>query len=104
MNIENNMLSVANIFDSNQSNTVSETKGEKIKDVAANFASIFINEILQSSRKANFSKNSLFDSDQIGMSQKLYYQQISNTIAHEPNFGVTKMIEKELESGNKHNE
>lgn len=102
MDLGNDVSGLSNIFNVNTESAESMKDGDK-KDaaVAANFASIFVNEMLQSSRKDGLSdgEGSFFDSEQSDMSKKMYYQQMSQAITHENGFGITQMIQQAIASG-----
>lgn len=101
MDIKSSMTPMTDIFDTVSLNNLPKSKDAKIKAVSSEFASIFLNEMLQTARKAKLGGNNLFDSSETKMSQKLYYQQLSSSIANDDSFGVTKLIENELKSEEK---
>lgn len=97
MDFGNGVAQLPSIFDLNTSSVKNMKAGEKKDEaVAENFASIFVNEMLQSTRKDGLSEGSFLDSDQVDMSRKMYYQQISENIAHQKGFGITEMIKQAI--------
>lgn len=101
MDIKSGILSMTNIFDTATLDNLPQSKEAKTKAVSAAFASIFLNEMLQTARKANLGTDNFFDSDETKMSQKLYYEQLSSTIAGSDSFGITKLIQNEINSQDK---
>jgi len=99
MDINNGMMPLADIIATTQADDhVALSKKDKVKSTSAQFASIFVNEILQNARKAKLASGGLFDSDATKLSQKLYDQQLSSSITQDDSFGITKLIENELNS------
>jgi len=99
MNIDNGMLPMMDMVNNSNSDIKAcQSQEDKIKSVAGQFSAIFVDEILQNSRKAKLASGGLFDSEGTKMSQKLYDQQISLAMTKDDSFGITKMIENELNS------
>lgn len=95
-NVSSSSVAAENIFEQKPLDNLPSEKDAKIKTVAASFASIFVNEILQTARKTQLSEDSFLDSNQTGMAQKMYYEQVASSVSHDDSFGVTSMIEAEL--------
>lgn len=99
MNIDNGMLPMMDLVNNSDPDIKAcHSQKDKIKSVAGQFSAIFVDEILQNSRKSKLSSGGLFDSEGTKMSEKLYDQQISLAMTKDDSFGITKMIENELNS------
>lgn len=97
MNIENNIASVADVFDLNSLDKIPKKEADKAKAIASQFSSIFVNEMLQTARKTKLcDDDGFFNSDQTKMSQKLYYQELSQKIGGSDSFGILQLIEYQI--------
>lgn len=101
MDINPQIISSTSIFE--LQNSVANAKGQqKIKAVAAQFAAVFVNEMLQTARKAKLGDN-LMDSDQSKLAQKLYFQQLATDLTQNDGLGITELLTRQIEYQEKSN-
>lgn len=95
-----NPLAISNsnnsIFESQQPELANKAGKQKTKEVAAGFAAILVNEMLQSARKARFD-GGLLESNQTQLARKLYLQQLSTNLTAHDRLGVTQLIAQQIE-------
>lgn len=95
MDINAPLISSSSIFDV-QNSFGNETGSKKLKAVASQFAAVFVNEMLQTARKAKLGEDML-GSQQTDMAQKLYFQQLSTDLTSQDQLGITELLTKQLE-------
>lgn len=97
MDIPTSFLTSPSVFDISQAREAHNGK-DKVKTVSAEFAAIFVNEMLKSARKADVFKSKLFNSDQEKMAFGLYDQQLSLNMTRNHTFGIENLIEAQIKS------
>ena len=87
-------------------NEAKTNKGAALKEVAKQFESMFISQMLKSMRKANevFAQGDMLNSTQTQFYQQMFDSQLALTMSHHGGIGLAKVLERQLSktlSGNR---